>query len=287
MLLQFSIPLFTGMVAATFIPPVRKVIPRPLEILLWGAFVTACVVGVLSVNDANAHEMTNSVIWGAGQIVSVMVGLMFGGVAGWLSDHRFVIGTGLVIVAGTDIFALMLVGSHRSAQPWQPRVRLGEWMEFPIPVSEHTLSHRQLETDPLMVLDRRLRTWTALAAFAAFAKSIEISLWVRDVMVPRETQRLARATGAARVGSRAGLQSLRDAGEHLRYAIWSWFVAAGEPLLEGLAARTARASGRAVKSFARLSAGSLSWYGPLSAEPTMAPGGEEATESQRSDRLAS
>lgn len=285
--MPFSISLFTGMVAATFIPPVRKAIPRPLEILLWAAFVTACVIGIASVNDAHARELTGSVMWAADQLINNMVDLMVGGLTGWASDHRFSIASWLVIVAGADIFALILLGSHRSAQSWQPRVRLGEWMEFPIPVPEHTLAQGQEEPDPLLVVNRRLKTWSDLAAATAVAKSVEVLLWIRDVMVPRETQRLARATTAAGVGSRDGFESLRDASDHLRFAIRSWFVAAGEPFIEGLAARTARAARRNLKPVALLKPQSLGWYGPPSAAPTPASGRRDAAESQRSDRLAS
>lgn len=293
LLLQFSIALFTGMVAATFIPPVRKAIPGPLEILLWVAFVTVCVLGVASVTDAHARELTNSVIWGADQIINTLVGLMLGGFAGWVSDHRFSIGSWLVIAAGADIFALMFIASRRSAQPWQPRVHLREWMELPIVAPERVLP----QPDPLDVVNRRVTAWSAMASAAAFAKSIEVSLWLRDAM-PRETQRLAHASEASRVESWARLDSLREIGAHLGYAARSWFAAAGEPVLNDVAVRTARAAKRTLKPAAlkpgeivdiqaRLGAQSVGWYGPIAAEPKPSPGGKDAAESQRSNRLAS
>ena len=63
LLLQFSIALFTGMVAATFVPPIRRSIPRPVEVLLWVALITACAIGLSSVTSENARNLTTSVVW--------------------------------------------------------------------------------------------------------------------------------------------------------------------------------------------------------------------------------
>src|SRR2546423_2081407 len=157
LLLQFSIALFTGMVAATFVPPVRRSIPKLVEILLWAAFVSVCVLGVASITDPNARELSASAAWGADQIVNTMAGLLFGGFGGWVSEHRFSIASWLVIIAGADIFALMFLGSIRSAQPWQPRIRLREWMELPVAEPARVVARRQLlSTDPLTDVNRKL-----------------------------------------------------------------------------------------------------------------------------------
>jgi hypothetical protein len=299
LLLQFSIALFTGMVAATFVPPVRRVIPRPVEICLWVAFVTACVLGVASISDPNARELSTSAMWGADQIINTTVGLMLGGVGSWISDHRFAIAGWLVIIAGADIFALMLLGSLRSGQQWQPRVRLREWMEIPIPASEPVLaSRRQVAADPFAGANRRIAAWAAIGATAALAKTVELALWVRDVIVPRHAGRPADAGAVASVQSRAWLEALRDATAHLQFAARSWYAAAGEPVINDLASRTARAARRNLKPVtlkpgeivdiqALLSAQSIGWYGPLRAGPLPPPGELDAAESQRSDRLAS
>ena len=39
----------------------------------------------------------------------------------------------LIYLALRRMLALILLRSMRSATPWQPRVRLGEWMELPVP----------------------------------------------------------------------------------------------------------------------------------------------------------
>jgi hypothetical protein len=295
LLLQFSIALFTGMVAATFVPPVRRAIPRVIEICLWLAFVTVCVLGVASISDPNARELSSSAMWGVDQIISTSVGLVLGGVASWISDHRFAIASWLVIIAGADIFALMLLGSLRSGQQWQPRVRLGEWMEIPVPAAEPALSRsRHVAMDPLGGANRRIAAWTAIAATAALAKMVDVSLWMREVMVSRQTGRLAHDGAVLGAQSPARLDTLRDATAHLRFAARSWYTAAGQPVINELASRTARAArrrvlcpGEVVDIQALLSAQSIGWYGPLTAGQLPSPGERDAAESQRSDRLAS
>ncbi|HET9780359.1 MAG TPA: hypothetical protein VFR33_01155 [Candidatus Dormibacteraeota bacterium] len=298
LLLQFSIALFTGMVAATFVPPVRRAIPRPVEIVLWVAFVSVCVLGVASITDRNARELSTSAIWGADQIFNTTIGLMLGGVGGWIVDHRFPIASWLVIIAGTDIFALMFIRSARSAQRWQPRVRLREWMEIPVAVAPTAASQSAAAGDPLAGVNRRIAAWGAIAGTAVLAGLVEMAIWMRDVVVPHHAGRLAQAAAAGRVESRARLDSLRDATAHLQYAARSWYSAAGEPVISDLAARTARAAKRSLKPVALrpgeiidiqalLGAQSIGWYGPLTTGPMLPPGENDAAEPPRSDRLAS
>ena len=298
LLLQFSIALFTGMVAATFVPPVRRAIPRPIEICLWIAFVTVCVLGVATLNDPNARELSTSAVWGADQIINTSVGLMLGGIAGWISDHRFPIASWLVILAGADILALMLLTSMRSRQQWQPRVRLGEWMEIPVARPQPAYAGPQPARERFERANRRVAAWSAIGATMALAKTVAVSLWLRDVIVPRQAERFARAAAAGRVESRERLHSLRDATAHLHFAARSWYEAAGEPVVNDLASRTARAARRSLKPVALkpgeivdiqalLGAQSIGWYGPLTAGPLPSPGEHDAAESQRSDRLAS
>ena len=298
-MLQFLIALFTGMVAATFVPPVRRAIPRPVEILLWVAFVTVCVLGVASITDPNTRELSTSAAWGADQIINTTAGLVLGGVAGWAFDHRFSITSWLVIIAGIDILALMFIGSLRSVRQSQPRVRLREWMEIPIPAPEAALGRRRQATaDPLAGVNRRIAGWSAIAATAALAKIVDVSIWIRDVLIPRQAGRLAQAAAAGRVQSKARLETLRDATAHLQFAARSWYAAAGEPAINELASRTARAARRSLRPVALrpgevidiqalLSAQSIGWYGPLTAGPLPSPGELDAAESQSSDRLAS
>ena len=292
------------MVAATFVPPVRKSIPRLVEVAMWIGLITVCIAGVVSVTDPNARNLSFSVLWAVNEVVNTIFGLLFGGVGSWITQNRFLIATWLVIVAGADVLALMLLSSLRYATPWQPRVRLREWMELPVaaplaPVPQPVFA------DPLADVNRRLAGATAVASAAMLTRTAGFSSWLHRVMLPRELRRLTRAAQVGRAGSRARLESMRDAGAHLGFAAWSWYAAAGEPALNGLtekasgAVRKARAPqggvrpdalkpGQVIDIQALLSAQSIGWYGPLSAVPTAPSRGEQdAAESQRPDSLAS
>jgi hypothetical protein len=300
LLLQFSIALFTGMVAATFVPPVRRSIPRPVEVILWVALVTVCLVGVMSITDPNARELSASAAWGADQIINTVFGLMFAGVGAWFMDHRFSMASWLAIIAGADIFALLFIASWHSTRTWQPRVRLREWMELPVPARPAPAP--QPAYAGAARLNRRLVGAAAVAGATVLATMVDGSIWLRDVVVPGGARRLAHAAATGRLESRARLEELRGATAHLRFAAHAWYAAAGEPAVNGLATRASGAmqSARAVRR-ARLRAGqvvdiqallnaqSIGWYGPFSTMPAPPLEGEaDATESRRpEDRLAS
>jgi hypothetical protein len=300
LLLQFSIALFTGMVAATLVPPVRKSIPRPVEILAWTALLLACVIGIIGIASPNARELTMSAVWGIDQVTSTLVGLLGAGLVGWLADNRFAVATVVMFVLGADILALALVRSYRKSRGWQPRVRLIEWMELP----------RLAPATPQPVavpyaLDELNRKWGAAAAIAGAALLtwlLNLAIWSRDVLLPRQAERLARAATAGRVGSRAGLESLRDTAAQLQFAARAWYTAAGAPAVNDLttkattavrSVRTARgaeapglAPSRAVDIRVLLSAQSIGWYGPVRPAPAVREE-EEEDASQQTDRLAS
>jgi hypothetical protein len=265
---------------------------------LWIGFVSVCVLGIASINDPNARELNTSAVWGADQIFNTTMGLVIGGVGSWIYDHRFPLASWLVIVVGVDIFALILIRSARSAKRGQLRVLLGEWMEIPIASSPQRAGIGAAAADPLAEVNRRIAAWGAIAATTALASVVEVAIWLRDVLAPRQAGRIARAAVAGRVESRARLESLRDASAHLKYAARSWYSAAGEPVINELATRAARAAKRSLKPVrlrpgeivdiqALLSAQSIGWYGPLATGPMPSPGETDAAESQRSDRLAS
>ena len=307
LLLQFSIALFTGMVAATLVPPVRRCIPKPVEVVLWVALIVVCVLGVTSIADPNARELSGSALWGVDQMINSMVGAIFGGAFGWMFQNRFSIASWLVIAAGADLLALVLIRSRRAAQPWEPRVRLREWMEMPL--SPVLVQQPAPAPDAVGDLNRRIAAGIAIAGTTMLTNVLDLSIWVRDVLVPRHATMLAGAARAGRVRSHAGLESLRDSAAHLQYAARSWYAAAGHPAVRGAvtglaetastAVRQARQAGRAlgpvtakagqvVDVRAVLSAQSIGWYGPLMAAPTLSGEDEnDEPESQRSDRLAS
>ncbi len=300
LLLQFSIALFTGMVAATLVPPVRKSIPRPVEILAWTALVSVCVIGIISSTSPNARELTTSAVWGIDQVISTLVGLLGAGLIGWLADNRFAVATVVMFVLGADILALTLVRSYRKSRGWQPQVRLMEWMELP----------RLAPATPQPVavphaLDELNRKWGAAATIAGAALLtwlLNFVIWSRDVLLPRQAERLAHAAAVGRVGSREGLESLRDTASQLQFAARAWYTAAGAPAVNDLAtkattavrsARTGRgaeapglASSQDVDIRVLLSAQSIGWYGPVRPAPPVREG-EDEDASQQTDRLAS
>jgi hypothetical protein len=305
LLLQFSIALFTGMVAATFVPPVRRSVPRLAEVVLWVALITACVLGVMSVTDKNARDLSMAAVWAAEQVVNTIFGLLLGGVGAWIHEHRFAIASWLIIVAGADVLALMLIRSMRSATPWTPRVRLGEWME--LPPAGPALPARQPAADPLAAVNRRLAAATAVLATAALAQMAVFSVWLRGAM---QTQAVRMRPD--RLNARSRLESLRDATAHLHFAARAWYEGAGQPAMSTVAEKasdaatwTARTAGRGLKPAAEragqvidiralLGAQSLGWYGPMGLVPVDASGERESlrgeiseSDPQRPDSLAS
>src|SRR5207302_955783 len=81
--------------------------------------------------------------------------------------------------------------------------------------------------EPLADFNRRVAAASAVAATAFLAKMVDLSIWVRDVVVPREARRLALAAATGRTESRARLESLREATAQLPYAARAWYMAAG------------------------------------------------------------
>src|SRR5579859_4413530 len=283
LLLQFSIALLTGMVAATLLPPVRRAIPKPLEVALWIGLVFVCSVGILGITDPRARELTSSAVWGVDQIVNTAAGLMVGGVAGWLYDNRFAIATWLALIAGMDMLVLALIRSRRKAQGWQPRVHLGEWLEMPSPAMPS--ARPVASADPVAELNRRLAASTA-GASRRLARSAEgFASWMRQTVMPRGAQRLAQATEVSRAGSRTGIESVREATSHLHFAARAWYAGAGSPMINEAGAKTAEAVKRAAEAGKRraakggrvidiqslISAQSIGWYGPLSAGAPLLP----------------
>ena len=298
LLLQSSIALFTGLVAATLVPPIRKSIPRPVEILAWTALVVACVIGIISLTSPHARELTTSAAWGIDQVLSTLVALLGAGLVGWLVDNRFAVATVVVFLAGADVMALAMLYSYRKSRGWQPQVRLMEWMELP--------RLAPTEPEPVVVpyaLDGLNRKWaaaTAVAGAALLTGLLNAAIWSRDVLLPRQAERLAHAAAVGRVGSRAGLESLRDTAAQLRFAARAWYTAAGAPAVNDLAMKTnaamrsvtsgrgaeALAPGRAVDIHVLLSAQSIGWYGPMRPAPIVREGEDEDASGQ-TNRLAS
>src|SRR5260370_764226 len=220
------------MVAATLVPPVGRVVPRPIEIALWGALVVVCVVGVLSITNPQARELTASAVWGVDQVIIALGGLLGAGLTGSLLDNRFTLATCLTIACGVDVVALALLRSYRKGRVWQPRVRLYEWMELP------RLSRApEPVVAPYAVdeLSRRLEAVMATAGAALLAWAGHFLIWSRDVMLPQQAARLPHATTVGRIESRAGLEPLRDAPPHLQFPAPALHLPAVSPPVPTLA----------------------------------------------------
>jgi hypothetical protein len=300
LILQFSIALFTGMVAVTLVPSIRKSVPRPIEIGLWTALMGACVIGMLGITSANARELTSSAVWGVDQVIGTTVGLLFAGMLGWIADNRFTISTWTVIGCGVDIMALALLRSHRESLSWLPLIRLGEWMELPrlAPKREPVVVPYALDG-----ANRRLGAATAVAGASLLALSRNFHMWGRQVLLPRQAERLAHAAALGRVESRARLDSIRDTASQVQFAARAWYTVAGAPAVNDLATkatdvvRTVKSGqrgdaagekrGRLVDIRILLRPQSLGWYGPM--RPAPKGHGEEgdADGSGQAGRLAS
>ena len=307
LLLQFSIALFTGMVAATLVPPVRRAIPREVEVLLWVAFLISCVIGVVSISDRNARELTSSALWGIEQLIHTAVGLLVGGLLGWIYDHRFMFAAGLAIVATVDLLALSVLWVMRSAKGWQPRVRLGEWMEMPLPGHVAFEPEAIADGDRRVGLHRQIAGSSEVAGAAVLSRLAGLTTWMRNVRAPREAKRLAHVAAVGQVESRARLESLRGNAALFGFAAQSWYAAVAAPALSQLAAKTSSAvrlaaeAGKRRVGFAQpssaelidiqvlLNAQSIGWYGPVMGDPLddAADSEQDGAESGRSGRLAS
>jgi hypothetical protein len=298
LLLQFSIAMFTGMVAATLVPPVRRSIPRPVEVGLWLALLVVCVIGVMSITNPIVRELSSAALWGVDRIIATTVGLIIVGIVSWISEHRFPIASWVAIACGVDVLAVAMLRSYRAGKAWQPVVRLREWMELP------RLSPAPAPVVVPYAIDDLNRKWaaaTAVAGAAMLTGLINFSILARDVLLPRQAERLAQAAAIGRAESTARLESFRDAALQLQFAARALYAAAGAPAVNRLAVRATDAV-RAVKVGQRgaaakpggmvdihvlLSAQSIGWYGPLRPAPAVPAEEEEEVASRHTGRLAS
>lgn len=128
--LQLSLVLFIGLAAAMLLPSVRRSVPRWIEAFIWLGLIASGWLTVATVQRPSARFLTDSVTWGAGQVVNVSVEILIANVKGWLADHRFEIANTVVLLALIDVFLLAALQLRRQAKKSLPRVMLGEWFEF-------------------------------------------------------------------------------------------------------------------------------------------------------------
>ncbi len=302
LLQQFLIALFVGMVASTFVPAVRRAIPRAVEALMWIGLVTVCLMGVVSVTDKSAREVTTSAAWGIEQVINTMTATLGSGLSTWLGDNRFLVATAVTVLACAALIALAAIRSARGVQRRRPRVRLGEWMGLPLPAARPAHSG---VSGALGRINRRVAAAAALGGAALLTTGLNFAIWGRNVLVPTGATRLAHAAAIGRLESKARLEALRDSAAHLQFAARAWYTAAGAPAVNGLATRAAVglrvagevqrgaeppevAGGHVVNIQALMNGQSLGWYGPL--RPALQAPGEDEEENgpeSRSSSLAS
>jgi hypothetical protein len=202
--LQLSIAVCAGIVAATLAPSARRMIPRWFEAALWMALLVLCWLGVTTIEDPKADELTRALAWAGGQIATTALGLVGAGLSGWMSNHRFVIANWVVIVCGVDVLMLALLSSHRQGMGWQPRAKLRDWLELPPLAAPKPVA---VPEDPFAELNRRCAAATAHATAAALTWAAHLAIWLRDVVLPREARRLRECTAITRADRRRGLQT--------------------------------------------------------------------------------
>jgi len=233
---QFSIALCTALVAATFLPTIRRLIPTWFEIALWVALIFVCWLGVASIRDPHARELTSSINWALGQIVNTLIGLAGLGILDVLHANRFTIANAVVTLFGADLLALALLSTHREAHGWQPKVRLGEWMELPAAPVQTAV--KAADSDAVEELNERLAAATATAGAAAATWSVQFLIWARDVGLPRAEERLALAAAVGRFETNVLLEAVRETASELESGART-FASASAPEVNKLALRVA------------------------------------------------
>jgi len=234
--LQFSIALCTAMVAATFAPTIRRVIPRWFEVALWVALIFVCWWGIAGIKDAQARELTAAINWAAGRIFNTLIGMAGLSVGDMLHANRFAIANVVVTLFGADLLALALLSSRRKAHGWQPMVRLRDWME--IPTTPAPVLLQAPVPDPVDEINVRLAATTAAAGAAAAMWSAQFLIWARDIGLPRAEERLALAAAAGRGETKVLLEAVRETTRELESGARN-LVAASAPEVNKLALRVA------------------------------------------------
>jgi hypothetical protein len=281
--MQLSVALLAGTAAAMMVSPVRRSVPRWVEAAIWLGLIVACWLAVTNLKEANVRHLTESLAWGVDQIVKTSMGLMFAGVVAWMSDHRYPIAYGVLILLGADALLLAMVRTHRQAEQSLPRIMLGEWIELPL----HPVPARVEVPYAMDEWNGRAERAAAMLGAAFLTWLVNLMIWARDVFIPQARARQAQVVAAGHVRATAGLESLRERAIHLQAAARMRRagrvfrrVASGE-------ADHALTDEQVISIIALLRAQSIGWYGPIvPVRPGFGSNTEKGQEDE-SDRLAS
>jgi hypothetical protein len=284
MISELLIALFAGMVViATF----RRNTPRAVEVALWVGLVWVCILGVTSSRDQQARELTSAAVWGASQMVGAIATVAEQSAVQWLFDRRFYIADWVVLLFGVCLLLLTLLATRREALGWQPRVRLGEWMELPRLDSQPRPA--RVTVSAVDEINQRFNVWAPVATAAALTWLTLLLIWTGDVVVPTAGRKLKGAALRAEMARR-----------RVAAADWRGLLekAGSEPRrlteqvvdIDVLAKRASAMRVKAADWLAEVgTAPQVSWFSGFGAYPTDADGGIDldVTERDRRDRLAS
>ena len=225
------------MVAATFAPSVRRSIPRWFEVALWIALIFVCWLGIARINQPQVRELTDSVNWAFGRIISTLLGLAGASLTSTIAANRFAIAGAVVFVFWTALLALALIRSRRHGLGSQPEVRLRDWMVLPRAAAPATVA-APVGLSAIEELNERLAAASAVAGAAAATWSVQFLIWARDVGLPRAEARLALAAAVGRVETKVWLESVRETARELESGARTRFAGSG-PEVNKLALRVA------------------------------------------------
>lgn len=278
---EFLIALFAGMVGFAIF---RRGTSIPVELVLWIGLIWVCVLGVTSAHNAQARQLTQSAVWGSTQIMGTIAGLAGQGFMAWVSQNRMAVADWIVLIFGIDLLAIVVLRTHRTSAPWQPRVRLRDWMEMPRP----NLTPAPVvapATSGVDELNERFNRWAPVATAAGLTRLTLFLLWSVEVVMPATGRRLREAALAA-----------NEARQRIAAADWQRVLAERRRLTEvididTLGRRTASVRGWASEALDQF--GTAPQFGWMGGYPTMPPrieGGVEddgTDEQDRRNRLAS
>ncbi len=273
MLSEFLIAIFAGMVAITIM---RKHTPRAVEVVLWVGLIWVCILGVTSIHDKQARDLTSATFWGIAQMGGSVIQVGLQSFKQGLIDNRFVIADWFVLIAGVDLLVLAFLNSRRQGNGWQPQVRLRDWMELP------RLSRAKpapVQVSAVEQLNQRFNVWAPIATAAALTWTTLFLIWSGDVAAPAVGRRIKKVAVTAN-GARRKVAS----------ADWGQVMSEQVVDIGDLSRRTAAMRSRAAMWLSDAGTSPESnWLGGFGVVPPAADGGidSDGTQRDRRDQLAS
>jgi len=269
--LELTIAVIAGLILATLITPLKRSLPYWFETALWLGLIVACWIAITGLSSGSPRDIMESALWGAQQIMTTSIGLLLGGLAGWIAEQRFVIANIVLLLIGADILILALLFSRRNSRGWEPQVRLNDWFEYPAQLKPAHATAAVIES-PFEGINRRGVVVAGELGAASATWLTNFLIWTRDVFMPNVAARQAEALAA----SRAHALELEAKAREWR--------AAHAPAISELAKRTVEV----VDIQAIRGPRSMGWLGVDQPPPPAARRDiEEAEHAHDSDRLAS